>query len=150
MKAWLQRVTEASVTVDGVVVGQIGPGLLVLLGIALGDGPDEVGKIAAKLTALRIFEDDAGLMNRSVRDIGGSVLVVSQFTLYADTRKGNRPGFSDAARPEQAEPLYRAFLETLRRDLGAARVACGVFGASMQVRLLNDGPVSLELRVEHG
>jgi D-aminoacyl-tRNA deacylase len=145
MKAIVQRVTEASVTVEGRVVSQIGPGLLVLLGIRQGDGPDDVALLARKLPALRIFRDGQGQMNGSVMDIGGSILVVSQFTLYADTRKGNRPGFSAAAPPEIANPLYEELVRRLRAQLGAERVGTGVFGAAMQVRLLNDGPVTVEL-----
>ena len=145
MKALIQRVSEASVDVDGRRVAEIGPGLLVLLGITHSDGMDDAAWLARKIPALRIFEDEAGLMNRSVLDIGGAVLVVSQFTLYADTRKGNRPSFVAAARPEQAEPLYEALVRHLRDTLGASRVSTGVFGAEMKVRLLNDGPVTVEL-----
>ncbi len=145
MKALIQRVSEASVEVDGRRVAEIGPGLLVLLGITHSDGMDDAAWLARKIPALRIFEDEAGLMNRSVLDIGGAVLVVSQFTLYADTRKGNRPSFVAAARPEQAEPLYEALVRHLRDTLGASRVSTGVFGAEMKVRLLNDGPVTVEL-----
>jgi len=145
MKALIQRVSEASVDVDGRRVAEIGPGLLVLLGMTHSDGIDDAAWLARKIPALRIFEDEAGLMNRSVLDIGGAVIVVSQFTLYADTRKGNRPSFVAAARPEQAEPLYEALVRHLRDTLGASRVSTGVFGAEMKVRLLNDGPVTVEL-----
>lgn len=145
MKALIQRVSEASVEVDGRRVAEIGPGLLVLLGITHSDGMDDAAWLARKIPALRIFEDEAGLMNRSVQDIGGSVLVVSQFTLYADTHKGNRPSFVAAARPEHAEPLYEALVRHLRDALGASRIGTGVFGAEMKVRLLNDGPVTVEL-----
>ena len=145
MKALIQRVSEASVEVDGRRVAEIGPGLLVLLGITHSDGMDDAAWLARKIPALRIFEDEAGLMNRSVQDIGGSVLVVSQFTLYADTHKGNRPSFVAAARPEHAEPLYEALVRHVRDTLGASRVGTGVFGAEMKVRLLNDGPVTVEL-----
>ncbi|MDD2347957.1 MAG: D-aminoacyl-tRNA deacylase [Kiritimatiellae bacterium] len=145
MKALIQRVSEASVEVDGQRVAEIGQGLLVLLGITHSDGMDDVAWLGRKIPALRIFEDEAGLMNRSVQDIGGSVLVVSQFTLYADTHKGNRPSFVAAARPEHAEPLYEALVRHLRDALGASRVGTGVFGAEMKVRLLNDGPVTVEL-----
>ncbi len=148
MKALIQRVSEASVEVAGERVAEIGCGLLILLGITHKDGSDDVERLARKIPSLRIFEDRQGLMNRSVVDIQGSVLVVSQFTLYADTRKGNRPSFVEAARPEQAEPLYEDLVRRLRLALGDRRVGCGVFGAEMKVRLLNDGPVTIELRTD--
>ena len=148
MKALIQRVSEASVEVAGARVAEIGRGFLVLLGITHGDGLADVEKLARKIPSLRVFEDEQGLMNRSVMDIRGSVLVVSQFTLYADTKKGNRPSFTEAARPEQAEPLYEELVHRLRQTLGDSRVGTGVFGAEMKVRLLNDGPVTLELRTD--
>jgi D-aminoacyl-tRNA deacylase len=138
VRALVQRVSEAAVEVGGERVAAIGPGLLVLLGVRRGDGPAEADKIAAKLAALRIFEDADGRMNLNVGDAGGEVLCVSQFTLYGDTRKGNRPSFVDAAPPEEAEPLY----ERVRVALGAKG---GVFGARMAVALTNDGPVTLVL-----
>ena len=138
MRALVQRVSQASVTVDGEEVARIGPGLLVLLGIRRGDGPDEGDRLARKLLALRVFEDAEGKMNLSVGDAGGETLIVSQFTLYGDARKGNRPSFVDAAPPEEAEPLY----ERVRAALGAEG---GVFGAHMAVSLVNDGPVTLLL-----
>jgi D-tyrosyl-tRNA(Tyr) deacylase len=138
VRALVQRVSDASVTVDGEQVARIGPGLLVLLGVGRGDGEAEADRIASKLLALRVFEDDAGKMNLSVRDIGGEILCVSQFTLYGDTRRGNRPSFVEAAPPEEAEALY----ERVRSALGAKG---GVFGARMAVSLVNDGPVTLML-----
>ena len=148
MKALIQRVSEASVEIGGTCTAKIGRGFLILLGITHGDGSKDVEWLARKIPALRIFEDEQGLMNKSVSDIGGSVIVVSQFTLYADTRKGNRPSFIEAARPEQAEPLYASLVRQLRAALGEARVGTGVFGAEMKVRLLNDGPVTVELRTD--
>ncbi|MDD4017895.1 MAG: D-aminoacyl-tRNA deacylase [Kiritimatiellae bacterium] len=145
MKALIQRVSEASVEVGGARVAEIGQGFLILLGVKHGDGPADAEKLARKISALRIFQDEQGLMNKSVMDIGGSVIVVSQFTLYADTKKGNRPSFVDAARPELAEPLYRELVRQLRLTLGESRVGTGVFGAEMKIRLLNDGPVTIEL-----
>jgi D-tyrosyl-tRNA(Tyr) deacylase len=136
MRALVQRVSEASVSVGGEEVSRIGPGLLVLLGVRRGDGPEQADRIARKLLALRIFEDDEGRMNRSVGESGGELLCVSQFTLYGDARKGNRPSFVDAAPPGEAEPLY----ERVRAALGAQG---GVFGAHMDVALVNDGPVTL-------
>ena len=146
MKAWLQRVTEASVEIEGEIVAKIGSGHLVLLGVTHSDTERDADAIAERIANLRVFEDDAGKMNRSVIDIGGSVLVVSQFTLYADTSHGRRPGFSGASRPEKAEPLYERVVAQLRERLGADRVGTGRFGAEMKVRLLNDGPCSFELR----
>jgi D-tyrosyl-tRNA(Tyr) deacylase len=134
----VQRVSEASVAVEGADVARIGTGLLVLLGVRRGDGEAEADRIASKLLALRVFEDAEGKMNLSVRDVGAELLVVSQFTLYGDTRKGNRPSFVDAAPPEEAEPLY----ERVRAATGAEG---GVFGARMAVALVNDGPVTLLL-----
>ena len=145
MKAWLQRVGEASVEVDGETVSRIGRGLLVLLGVAPEDDESAADRIADRIPVLRIFEDDAGMINRSLEDVGGSVIVVSQFTLYADTSHGRRPGFSGAARPEKAEPLYERVVARLRERLGADRVGTGRFGAHMKVSLLNDGPFSVEL-----
>ena len=143
MKALLQRVTEAAVTVDGEPIAAIGPGLLVFVGVEPEDGPDEVEWLAGKVLALRIFPDDDKPMNRSVTDVGGELLLVSQFTLAADTRRGNRPGFSTAAPPEQAEQLYEAFVAAVRRRYD--RIATGRFGADMQVSLVNDGPVTFLL-----
>ena len=136
MRALVQRVSEAAVDVGGQRVAAIGPGLLVLLGVRRGDGPAEADKLASKLLALRIFEDEDGRMNLNVGEAGGELLCVSQFTLYADTRKGNRPSFVDAAPPAEAEPLY----ERVREALGAQG---GSFGARMTVSLVNDGPVTV-------
>jgi D-tyrosyl-tRNA(Tyr) deacylase len=136
VRALVQRVSEASVTVDGVEVARIGPGMAVLLGVRRGDTEQDADRIAAKLLALRIFQDEAGKMNLNVRAVGGELLCVSQFTLYGDTRKGNRPSFVDAAPPGEAEPLY----ERVRTALNAQG---GVFGAKMEVALVNDGPVTL-------
>ena len=145
MKAWIQRVTEASVTIDGEKVAEIGLGYLVLLGVGLNDVEKSSDEIADRIVKLRIFEDENGKINRSIEDVHGSVIVVSQFTLYADTAHGRRPGFSNAARPEQAIPLYERVVAKLREALGPERVGTGRFGADMKVRLLNDGPFSVEL-----
>lgn len=141
MRALLQRVTEASVTVDGKVIGEIGPGLLVLVCAMKGDSEAQVDKLAGKVARCRIFEDDAGKMNKSVVDIGGSTLVVSQFTLAADTQSGNRPGFSSAAPPAEGERMYEHFASALAGN--GVPVQTGAFGADMKVRLLNDGPVTI-------
>ena len=138
MRALVQRVSSASVEVDGEELTRIGPGLLVLLGVRAGDTPEQADRIAAKLERLRVFEDADGKLNLSVRDVGGELLCVSQFTLYGDARKGNRPSFVEAAPPELAEPLY----ERVRAALGAEG---GAFGAHMRVALVNDGPVTLLL-----
>lgn len=143
MRAVCQRVSEARVRVDGAAVGEIGAGLVVLLGVARGDEAAATARLAAKVARLRVFPDDDGKFDRSLLDVGGGALVVSQFTLLADTRKGNRPSFTDAAPPEEAEPLYEHFCEALRA-LGVT-VATGVFGASMQVEIVNDGPVTILL-----
>jgi len=145
VKAWIQRVARASVTVDGEVLSSIGRGYLVLLGVTHTDTEAAADKIADRIPRLRLFPDDADKINRSLTDVGGSVIVVSQFTLYADTVHGNRPGFSAAARPELAEPLYERVVARLRETLGADRVGTGRFGADMKVELLNDGPFSVEL-----
>ena len=141
MRGLVQRVSRASVTVDGEVVGAIGAGLCVLVGVTHEDTVDAAAKLARKLWELRIVEDDDGLMNRSVADASGELLVISQFTLYGDTRKGRRPSWNQAARPEVAEPLVDHVVASLR-ELGAT-VATGVFGAHMDVDLVNDGPVTL-------
>jgi len=143
MRAVCQRVTRAGVRVSGSTVGEIGPGLCVLLGVARGDGESQAGRLAGKIAQLRIFEDEEGRFARSLLDTGGAALVVSQFTLLADTSKGNRPSFSDAAPPDVAEPLCERFCDELRA-LGVP-VEQGVFGARMEVELVNDGPVTIVL-----
>ena len=148
MKAWIQRVSRASVTIDGECVARIDRGYLVLLGVTHTDTEKEAEKIAERIPVLRLFTDDRDLMNLSLEDIGGSVIVVSQFTLYADTAHGRRPGFSNVARPEKANPLYELVVAKLRERLGVDRVGTGRFGADMKVELLNDGPVSVELLAE--
>lgn len=145
MRAVIQRVTEASVTVSGDKVSEIGRGLLVLLGVGEGDGEAQVDWLVRKITQLRIFEDDNEHMNLSVTDVGGNVIVVSQFTLYADCRKGNRPSFISAAPAEQANALYELLVSKLKAVLGENRVGTGVFQTHMEVRLLNDGPVTIVL-----
>jgi D-tyrosyl-tRNA(Tyr) deacylase len=143
LRAAVQRVAEACVRVEDEVVGEIGPGLCVLLGVAREDDEAAAERLAGRVARLRIFENEEGKFDRSVLDAGGSVLVVSQFTLIADTAKGNRPSFSEAAPPELAEPLYERFCSTLR-ELGVT-VETGVFGAQMRVELANDGPVTILL-----
>ena len=143
MRALIQRVTEASVTVEGEVVGRIGRGFLVLVGVTQTDGTREAAWLAGKVAGLRVFDDAAGKMNLGLADVGGSVLVVSQFTLYGDARKGRRPDFLQAARPEEAEPLVDYFVAQLRA--AGLHVETGRFRASMQVALVNDGPVTLWL-----
>ena len=143
MRALVQRVAFARVTVSDETVGEIGPGLLVLLGVGQGDGEREAERLAAKIAKLRIFGDDAGKLNRNVREAGNAALVVSQFTLYADTSRGNRPSYTGAAPPAEAERLYGYFAGCLREH--GLEVATGQFGAAMQVGLLNDGPVTVWL-----
>ncbi len=143
MRAVVQRVSAARVTVEGETTGSIGLGLLAYVGVGPEDGEDEVGWLASKLTTLRIFPNDEGRFDRSVTDVGGAVLVVSQFTLYGDTRKGRRPSFTGAAPPEVAEPLVERLVEVLRED--GVEVATGRFGAHMLVDAVNDGPVTILL-----
>lgn len=142
MRALLQRVSRASVSVGGETVGETGPGLLVLLCVVPGDTEQDIEWLAGKCARLRIFDDEAGVMNRSVADVGGGVLCISQFTLAASTRKGNRPSYTGAARPEEAQPLYEAFCRRLGEMAGCS-VSRGVFGAHMEVSLVNDGPVTI-------
>ena len=142
MRVLIQRVTQASVAIAGETTAAIGAGMLVLVGIEEADGAEDIGWLTGKIARLRVFDDEQGVMNRSVLDTGGEVLVVSQFTLMASTRKGNRPSYIRAARPEVAVPLYEAFVRGLERQLGRA-VPTGTFGADMQVSLVNDGPVTI-------
>jgi D-aminoacyl-tRNA deacylase len=143
MRAVVQRVSAARVTVEQHSVGAIGPGLVVFLGVGKGDGEDDAKYLASKISGLRIFEDSSGLMNLSVHDSGGSVLAISQFTLYADCRKGRRPGFSDAAVPEEAEKLYDYFCNLLQQE--GLKVSTGRFQADMKIGVENDGPVTILL-----
>ncbi|EPX81161.1 D-aminoacyl-tRNA deacylase [Litoreibacter arenae] len=147
MRALIQRVSQASVSVDGQTIGQTGPGLLILICAMAGDAPEQTTRMAAKIAKLRIFKDDAGKMNRSLLDTDGAALVVSQFTLAADTRSGNRPGFSTAAPPDEGRALYEKFTGDLRA-LGIT-VETGEFGAEMAVSLTNDGPVTIWLDDAH-
>jgi D-tyrosyl-tRNA(Tyr) deacylase len=144
MRALLQRVREASVTVDGNVTGTIGAGALVFVGVTDGDSNDDRDWLVHKIVNLRVFDDDAGVMNKSIIDAGGNVLAVSQFTLYASTKKGQRPSWSTAARPDIAQPIFNAFVAALSTALGRP-VETGVFGAHMHVALINDGPVTIWL-----
>lgn len=149
MKAVVQRVASASVKVGGDVVGSIGQGFAVLLGVAKGDGEEEALELSKKCVELRVFEDQAGKMNLSLLDVGGEILVISQFTLCADTRKGRRPSFSEAAAPEHAERLYNVFMEAVKSR--GVTVHGGIFGAKMDVELINRGPVTLVLEAQkHG
>lgn len=141
MRALVQRVSRGAVKVDDEIVGQIGHGLVILLGVSHDDGTGEVNFVADKCINLRIFEDDNGKMNRSLLEVGGEALIISQFTLYGDCRKGRRPGFNDAALPEHAIPLYEEFIA--RVEDSGVKTATGIFGASMQVEIINEGPVTL-------
>ena len=143
MKAVIQRVSGASVTIGGKVYGEIPQGLCVLLGIENADGGEDVKWLCKKILSMRLFADENGKMNLSCEDIGGSVLVVSQFTLHASTKKGNRPSFIKAAHPDYAIPLYEEFVQTVRREIGDSRIATGQFGADMQLEIHNDGPVTI-------
>jgi len=148
VKALVQRVTRGAVTIDGAVAGSVGRGFVVLLGVRQGDTEDDARYLAHRTVNLRVFADAGGRMNLALDDVGGAVLVISQFTLYADTRKGNRPSFVGAAAPEEAARLYEAYVAGLRAALGPARVATGRFGAMMQVDIANDGPVTIELSTD--
>lgn len=142
MRAVIQRVSKASVTVDGKITGEIGTGLLVLLGIEDADAEEDIHWLSGKVVNLRIFNDENGVMNRSVQEVGGDILLVSQFTLHASTKKGNRPSYIRASKPDIAIPLYEKMIQQLEADLGK-KIATGIFGADMKVELLNDGPVTI-------
>lgn len=144
MRAVIQRVSEASVKIDGAIQGEIGWGVLILLGIEEKDNQDDIEWLSGKISRLRIFSDGDGKMNLSIKDIDGDALVISQFTLHASTKKGNRPSYIKAARPETAIPLYEAFVKQLEKDLGKP-VPTGAFGADMKVSLINDGPVTISI-----
>lgn len=142
MRAFIQRVNEASVNVNNLQIDRIGKGLVVLLGITHKDTEADRDYLCRKIANMRLFDDDDGVMNRSLKDIGGDILIISQFTLLANTRKGNRPSYIEAARPEQSEPMYEEFLKQMTAELGKA-VGKGKFGTDMQIALINDGPVSI-------
>lgn len=150
MRALIQRVRRCSVSIDGKVHSSIGPGMLILLGVKQGDQATDAEYLADRCAALRIFEDPQGKMNLSVQDVGGSAMVVSQFTLYGDTRKGNRPSYSEAAAPAEAEALYEHFARRMRLSLGDERIATGMFRAMMDVELVNDGPVTVMVESKTG
>lgn len=142
MRAVIQRVTKASVTIDGKINGKIGMGLLVLLGIEDADNQEDIIWLSNKMVNLRIFNDDAGVMNHSVLEVGGDILLISQFTLHANTKKGNRPSYIKASKPDIAIPLYQLMIKQLTKDIGKD-IATGIFGADMKVELVNDGPVTI-------
>ncbi len=142
MKAVIQRVSSSSVTIDSKITAQIGSGLLIFVGIEEADSNEDIEWLSSKISNLRIFADENEVMNKSVKDIAGEILVVSQFTLHASTKKGNRPSYIKAAKPEISIPLYQAFLSQMERDLGKS-IQSGIFGADMKVNLLNDGPVTI-------
>jgi D-tyrosyl-tRNA(Tyr) deacylase len=142
MRAVLQRVTEASCKVDGEITGQTGPGFLVLLGIEDADTEEDLNWLANKIAGMRVFSDENGLMNKALADINGDILLISQFTLFAQTKKGNRPSFIRAAKPDKAIPMYELMIKTLENITGK-KIAKGVFGADMKISLLNDGPVTI-------
>lgn len=142
MRAVVQRVAKASVTIDGEVKSSIGEGLLILVGIEDADTPEDIEWLSGKIVRMRIFEDEQGVMNRSVAEMGGDIIVVSQFTLHASTKKGNRPSYIKASKPDFAIPMYNQFVAQVERDLGKP-VGTGIFGADMKVELLNDGPVTI-------
>jgi len=142
MRAVIQRVSKASVEIDGQINGLIGQGFLVLIGIEDSDNQSDIEWLSKKIVQLRIFNDDAGLMNKSIQDVNGNILLISQFTLYGQTKKGNRPSFIRASKPEIAIPLYELFCQELKKNLGK-KIETGIFGADMKVSLINDGPVTI-------
>lgn len=148
MRAVIQRVTKASVTINGSINAEINQGLLILLGVGVNDATEDITWLSNKIANLRIFSDEDGNMNLSLKAINGNAIVVSQFTLFASTKKGNRPSFLNSAKPEQAIPLYEAFVKQLETDLGKP-VGTGIFGADMKVELLNDGPVTITIDTKH-
>lgn len=148
MRAVIQRVTKASVTINGSLNAEINQGLLILLGVGVNDTSEDITWLSNKIANLRIFSDEDGNMNLSLKAINGNAIVVSQFTLFASTKKGNRPSFLNSAKPEQAIPLYEAFVKQLETDLGKP-VGTGIFGADMKVELLNDGPVTITIDTKH-
>ena len=147
MRAVIQRVSEASCTVEGKITGKIEQGFLVLIGIEADDQAEDIQWLAQKIANMRIFNDEAGLMNKSIKDVGGNILLISQFTLMANTKKGNRPSFIRAARPEQAIPLYENMISALSEHLGK-KIETGIFGADMKITLLNDGPVTIMMNTK--
>ena len=148
MRAVIQRVTKASVTINGSINAEINKGLLILLGVGVNDTTEDITWLSNKIANLRIFSDEDGNMNLSLKAINGNAIVVSQFTLFASTKKGNRPSFLNSAKPEQAIPLYEAFVKQLETDLGKP-IGTGIFGADMKVELLNDGPVTITIDTKH-
>lgn len=142
MRVVIQRVSHASVTIDGIVKSAIGKGMMILVGIGEEDGKADIDYLTKKITQLRIFDDENGVMNKSIQDVGGEILLISQFTLMAETRKGNRPSYIKAARPEISVPLYKSLIEAIEAVLGQ-KIGTGEFGADMKVELLNDGPVTI-------
>lgn len=144
MRAVIQKVTHASITIDRAQTKHIGPGLVVLLGIEESDAPSDIEWLSGKISRLRIFDDKEGIMNLSIQDVNGDIMIISQFTLHASTRKGNRPSYIKAASPETAIPLYNTFIKQMQQDLGK-EVVTGEFGAYMQVNLNNDGPVTISI-----
>jgi D-tyrosyl-tRNA(Tyr) deacylase len=144
MRALIQKVSHASITIDRDQTKKMGPGLVLLLGIEESDGPSDIEWLSGKISRLRIFDDEQGIMNLSIQDVNGDIMIVSQFTLHASTRKGNRPSYIKAASPEKAIPLYKSFIEQMQQELGKP-VVTGKFGAYMQVNLCNDGPVTISI-----